>query len=115
MDLVKVQFEVTKQHFGEDGFRNAFKASSGNILFQNKSWSLRVNKSGELMLNVKRERPFKCIAFQSILHLRLSNSEISISTHLESPLVTTKSITVYSMESLQKKSIMQDRYFVKEK
>ena len=51
--------------------------------------------SGELILNVKRERPFKCIAFQGILHLHLSNSTIAISTHLESALVTTKSITVY--------------------
>ena len=37
--------------------------------------------SGELILNVKRERPFKCIAFQGILHLHLSNSTIAISTH----------------------------------
>ena len=37
----KFRFEVTKQHFGEDGFRNTFKALSGNILFQNKSWSLK--------------------------------------------------------------------------
>lgn len=26
----EVQFEITKQHFGEKGFRRAFKASSDN-------------------------------------------------------------------------------------
>ena len=41
IQLGKVQFEVIKQHFGKDGFRNPFKAWSDNILFQNKSWSLK--------------------------------------------------------------------------
>ena len=41
IQLGQVQFEVTKQHFGEGGFKRTCKASSGNILFQNKSWVLK--------------------------------------------------------------------------
>ena len=41
IQLDQVPFEVTKQHFGEGGFKRTFKASSGNILFQNKSWVLK--------------------------------------------------------------------------
>ena len=41
IQLGEVQFEVTKQHFGEGGFRKAFETSSDNILFQNKSWVLK--------------------------------------------------------------------------
>ena len=37
IQLDEVQFQVTKQYFGEGGFRRACKASSVNILFQNKS------------------------------------------------------------------------------
>ena len=33
--------EVTKHHFEEGGFRRTYKASSDNILFQNKSWVLK--------------------------------------------------------------------------
>ena len=42
IELNEVQFEVTKQHFVEVGFRREFKVSSDDILFQNKSWVLNM-------------------------------------------------------------------------
>ena len=60
----------------------------------------RMLMNWELMLNVKREKQFKHIAFQGILHLRLNNSGIAISTNLDSPLVTTKSIMVCMVVSM---------------
>ena len=56
--------------------------------------------SWELMLIVKRERPFKWIAFQGILHLCYSYSATAILTHVASPLVTTKSNTVCMVRSM---------------
>ena len=41
IQIGEVQFEVTNQHFAENGFGRAFKDLSDNILFQNKSWFLR--------------------------------------------------------------------------
>ena len=86
--LEEVQFEVAKQHFVDGVFRRAFKASNDNILFKisvgyRKSiinLQRKLLMSWVLMLNVKRESPFKCIAFQGILYLSLSNSALAIST-----------------------------------
>ena len=37
----EVQFEVTKQYFGEGVLRRAFNSLSYNIVFQNKNWVLK--------------------------------------------------------------------------
>ena len=47
----------------------------------------RLLTSWELTLNVKRERPFECIAFQGIFYLCLS-IVIAISAHLDNPSVS---------------------------
>ena len=52
-----------------------------SLIFKEDYWRV-----GKLTLNVKRERPFECIAFQGIFHLRLS-IVIAISAHLDSPSV----------------------------
>ena len=59
-----------------------------------------VDELGTDVFNVKRERLFKCITFQDILHLCLSNSAIAISNHLDSPSVTAKFITVCMVMSI---------------
>ena len=39
--LGEVKFDVQEKHFGEGGFRKAFRASSKNALFQNNTWVLK--------------------------------------------------------------------------
>ena len=54
----------------------------------------RLLMNWELIVNVRQEMLLKCIAFQVILHLHLSNSALAVLTYSGSPLVSTKSITV---------------------
>ena len=104
----EVQFEITKQHFGEEGFRRAFKALSDNMLFQNKSWVLKkYHESSKKVLDVLGT-DVECQTRKAVQmhclprHLAFAFEQLcnSNSAHLDSPSVITKSITVCMVVSM---------------
>ena len=86
----------------------------------------RLLMSWKLKLNLKRERPFKCIAFQGIFRFCLRISAIAISTNFDSPSdITIFFITYMVVNMLQLRNMwmessrlllkIQNQYFVMEK
>lgn len=133
IQLNEIQFEVSKQQFGEVGFIRAFKASNDNILFQDKDRVLRKYHESLMKTVGELEADYECQTRNAVQmhclskHLVFAFKQLCISNFnsFGQSYCHKTSITVYmvvgilqlrstQLESSRDMSVVDDRYSVKE-